>query len=105
MFQHPLVHALVPPAEEEQAVLRGQLPDERTVEAAPLGAEEHTEGRRGSHGAHCLDRLEQRFRLHDHPGASPEGVVIDRAVPVVSPCAQVVDLHLNVPRLPGAAED
>ena len=82
---HPLVHALVPPADDEQARLRGQFGDQRAIQSTALrGHQHHLRGCLGER----LDRLdgsEQRLRLHHHPRPAAERVVVYRAVLIDRP--------------------
>ena len=62
--------------------------------------------RRAGRG-HGVQRLAPRLRLHHHAGAAAVGGVVDRAVPVVGPVAQVVHVQVEQPagaRLAGQRE-
>ena len=64
-----------------------------------------TSGRRRP-GATRVERLAPRLGLHHHAGAAAVRGVVDGAVPVVGPVAQVVDGDVEQPvvaRLAGAA--
>ena len=54
-------------------------------------------------GATCVERLAPRLRLHHHAGAAAVGGVVDGAVPVVGPVAQVVHVHVEQAALLGLA--
>ena len=102
VLHHPRIDALVASAGEDQPLLGGPLVGVLLGEPLP---------RRRRHDQHRLGlvggRVEQQFvqclaprlRLHHHAGAAAVGGVVDGAVPVVGPPAQVVHAHVDQPAL------
>ncbi len=62
------------------------------VKGSP-GGRRHDE--RGAVGADRVERLAPRLGLHHHAGAAAVGRVVDGAVPVVGPVAQVVHVYVE----------
>src|SRR5690606_5248898 len=60
-------------------------------------------GRDGA-GEHVVQGGAPHVGAHDHPGPAAEGGVVDRAVPVGGPVAQVVDGEVEQPGAPGLAD-
>ncbi len=105
MFADALVDALVAAADEQQTLVARKLGDERAVEPPPLRREQHHRRLCLDERLHRLDGGEQRLRLHHHPRAAAERVVIDRPMPVSRPVAQVVQHDLDQPRVARAPHD
>ena len=78
------------------------LTDDRLLQRTALGGEENDFGLRS---AKIPERSGDGGDLHHHTGASPVGSVIDGAVSVACPSAQIDRLKLHEPRLLGAAKD
>src|SRR5690606_21892483 len=97
-----LVDPLVARAEDQQVRVSGQLTGGLLVEATSGGAHQH-DARLGL--AQALDGFEHRFALEDHAGSASEGPVIDGAMAVVGPVAQVVDVQLKDPATTCAFDD
>src|SRR5215218_4617612 len=97
-----LVDALVAAAAQDQARLGGQAPGDPVVEATAVGGEQHDPGR--AVGLQVVEGVEPGAGAHDHAGAAAEGGVVDAAVPVGGPVAQVVQADLDQAALPRLAE-
>ena len=100
----PLVHPLVATADEQQPLHAGEALGDALVEAASAGREEHDVWPRPGAGD-VLDRLEDGLGLHEHALAAPERGVVDRAVTVVGPVAQVVGAKVEHARAARPPED
>src|SRR5512132_4634100 len=99
------VDALVAAAAQDQAGLGGQAPGDPVVEAAAVGGEQHDPGRAiGLQVVECVEGVEPGAGGHDHAGAAAEGGVVDAAVAVGGPVAQVVQADLDQAALPRLAE-
>ena len=92
-----LVDPLVAPAGEDQPVvlLRHPPGDLLGEDLAARSGHDHVRGLPGTRGADGVERLAPGLGPHDHAGAAAVRRVVDGAVPVVGPVAQVVDLHLE----------
>ena len=97
-----LVDALVAAAAQDQPGLGGQPLGDPVVEAAAVGGEEHDPGR--ALGLQVVQGVEPGPGEHDHAGAAAEGGVVDAAVAVAGPVAQVVQADLDQAPLPRLAE-
>ena len=99
-----LVHALVMAADEQDAVLVGELLGHRLAKRLARGGEE--DGVRRVIGASKLiEGLKERLALHEHALAAAVGRVVNRTMPVMGPVAQVMGRKLKVARLAGPAHD
>ena len=92
VVHHPLVDALVATAREDQVLPGGQVGGDRLGErrAGRCGYDEDAPVRRDA-----VQRLAPGLGLHHHAGTPAVGGVVDRAVAVVGPRAQVVDVHVE----------
>src|SRR3990172_2672438 len=87
----PLVHPLVPAADQDQLLLPAQLPGQLLGEKLPLGGEQD----RFPRAEPLPDRLDpqkDRLRLHHHPPPASEGGLVGHPVLSRRELAQVVDL-------------
>src|SRR5829696_19017 len=98
----PLVDALVAAAAQDQPGLGGQPLGDPVVEAAAVGGEQDHPGR--ALGPQVVEGVEPGAGRHDHAGAAAEGGVVDTAVAVGGPVAQVVQADLDKAPLPRLAE-
>ena len=101
VLAHPVVDALVAPAEQGEPLRAGQLARQGLVEPAARRAEEVER----SHGLGGLDAGEDRLGPQDHPGAASEGGVVDGAVDVGGVVPQVVAAQVQPAGLTGPAEE
>ena len=96
----PLVHALVAPAHEDDALHVCQALGRALGERSAAGREEDHVCRGLVHGLHGLDGLEDGLGLHEHALPAAKGGVIYGAVAVVGPRAQIVRVKReDAPRL------
>src|SRR5512133_1774750 len=99
------VDALVAAAAQDQAGLGGQAPGDPVVEAAAVRGEQPAPGRAlGLQVVEGVEGVEPGAGGHDHAGAAAEGGVVDAAVAVGGPVAQVVEADLDQAPLPRLAE-
>ncbi len=91
MVGDPLVDALVPTADQREAVARRQLPRPFLIEPAAARRQQE-QGPRRLRG---LDGGEQRLRRHHHPGTPTERLVVDTAVAVGREGARIVQPHVD----------
>ncbi len=91
-----LVDALVAPAPEHEVLAVRELPSGGLGEDLARRRREDDDGSidRGIRGDR-VERLTPRLGFHHHAGASAVGRVVDRAVAVVGPVAQVVHAHVE----------
>src|SRR5205085_9666239 len=94
VVEDALVDALVTTAGEDQVPHLRQLGRGALVEGntGRGGHYEHGAGRVTDDRVECLP---PRLGTHDHAGAAAVRHVVDGAVPVVGPLAQVVDVHVE----------
>ena len=72
VIRDPLIHALIPAADEREAVGRRQLPSDGLIESSTAWRQEEQRARR----IHGFDRREQRLRQHHHSGAATERRIV-----------------------------
>jgi hypothetical protein len=82
--------------------LSRELPDVPLVEPTAGGREQEHPAAIGIEG---LDRSEERFGLHDHPGTPAVGLVVDGAVAIVGPIPQVVHPNDEEPAVDRATQE
>src|SRR5512139_1287341 len=104
VVRHPLVHPLVPAADQDQVLLPGQPGGRIRTEEGPRGGEEDDPARAVVPGER-LHPGEDRLRLHHHPAAAAEGRLVGHAVLPLRVLPQVVGLDGQEPRLPRLRED
>lgn len=104
VFADAFVKAFVPPADEREMVVGGQVESQLLGERLPLGAEQDNRAG-GRRAEHALNRGKDRFGLHDHPTAAAVGRVVRGVVAVLRPVADVVGMHFDELVLQGALED
>ena len=91
-------------ANEQDAVLVGEFLGHRLAKRLARGGEE--DGICGVIGAsQLIESLKERLALHEHALAAAVGRVVNRAMPVMGPVAQVVGRKLKIARLAGPAHD
>ncbi len=95
-----MVDALVPPAQQAEAVGRRQFGRQRLVEASPARAEQEQRSRRIDR----LDGLEDRLGPHHHAGAAAERRIVDRSMDIGRLLADVVASQIEQARTAGLAQ-
>src|SRR5712664_897554 len=107
MLRHALIHAFIPPANENDP-LQSRVPPRRFLrESFPCRGQQN-DRRTGrprcrlcciSHPApkQRLHRLKHWFRLHHHPLAAAKRTIVHRAMPVFGELAQILHPHINQP--------
>ena len=78
VLAHPVVDALVPAAQQTEAIESNELCGHLLVESPAARTEE--EQRPG--GLCSLDGGEDRFGLHHHSGSATEGRIVDRSMDI-----------------------
>jgi hypothetical protein len=101
---HPLVEALVPPAQDEQTGLVAESRGEGVIQAPASGGQQDGSGLRGIVTTDLADRGQDRWRLQHHAGAAAVRLVVDLPPPVAGPRPEIVDLHFEDPLGDGPAE-
>lgn len=102
MVGHTLVDPLVMTAKQDQVFRLRILADDRLFQGSPLGREED---HLGPGSAEFGQRGGDRFDLHHHAGTAAVRGVVDRAVAVMGPSAQIDGLESHQPGLLGTAKD
>ena len=91
-------------ADKQDAVLVGEFFSHRLAKRLARGGEE--DGIRGIvRASQLIKGLKERLALHEDALAAAVGRVVNRAMPVMGPVAQVVGRKLKIARLAGPAHD
>ena len=89
-----LIDSFVPAAYKEQTVIRGETLSDMLVE--PVAARrEKNDMRLDALRRDRLDGLGNGLDLHKHSGTAAIGLVIDRAMAIVSPIAKVIGMEIE----------
>src|SRR5579872_6320284 len=100
MLRHPLIHALIPPADQQQLRFLAEPVGHRLVERPPLRRQQHHPLPRPPLRPNRLYRQKNRLRLHYHAFAAAKWPVIHRAVGVKRPLTQIVDSNIQQAGVP-----
>ena len=100
MFANPVVNAFVTATEQAESGTTGQFTRKGLIEATPARAQQKDRARRVG----GLDRGNDRFGAHQHPGTPTEGGVVDRAVHVRGVLPQVMASQVDQTGAPRLAE-
>ncbi len=95
-----LVKTFVPPAQQQQPLVAGELFDHRLVESSALRGE-HDQSAGVGLALDFLDAGDDGFDLEDHAGSSAEGAVVDFLVFLRGPIADVVQSDVDQAALDG----
>ena len=91
-------------ADKQDTVLVGKLLSHRLAKGLARRGEE--DGIRGIvRASQLIKGLKERLALHEHALTAAVGRVVNRAMPVMGPVAQVMGRKLKVARLAGPAHD
>jgi len=93
MFAHPLIDALIAPADEDDLGTAGHLLGQAEIQLPSLGGEEVNRGLRGF--AYVFDSEKNRLGFEDHALFSPIRAVVHLPVLIRSKVSQIVHLNLD----------
>ncbi len=108
MLGYTFVDTFVAAADEEEFVELSVVAGEGLVEFAALGREEDDAAVRISElpaGEDPLHGFKDRLAFEEHAFPAPERAVVDGAVAVVGPIAEVVDFDIEETVAAGAGDD